>query len=343
MLENWSRRGRFSRSEPKVRPAPGPHSGKGALSGARCDALHAPECGVRPSIIRHPGDGGRSWITRVITLLLALFMAAAWADVPVPPLTARVIDQTHTLDAANTQALEAKLAALEQSKGAQIAVLMVSATTPESIEQYALRVAEAWKLGRKGVDDGALLLIAKDERALRIEVGYGLEGAIPDALAKRIIAEIIVPRFKAGDFAGGVEAGVDALIKLVQGEPLPAPDGRRAEGSGLGEHVPLLMMFIFVAGGLLRSLFGRLPGAAVAGGVAFLGAWLLLGGVLVALLVALVAFVFTLAGGGRGIGGGSGHPGGWGGGGGLGGGGFGGGGFGGGGGGFGGGGASGRW
>lgn len=273
-------------------------------------------------------------------LLLWLVALPAWAELPVPPLNARVTDLTQTLDAASKQSLEAKLAALEQAKGAQIAVMIVAATEPESIEQYALRVAETWKLGRKGVDDGALLLIAKDERALRIEVGYGLEGAIPDAVAKRIIAEIIVPRFRAGDFAGGIAAGVDALIKQVNGEALPAP--RAATQSGieadwlkdLGDSLPMVLMFIFVLGGLLRLLLGRLLGAGVAGAVAFLGAWLLLGGVLVGLVVALMAFFFVLFGGragGRHYGGG------------MGGGGMGSGGFGGGGGGFGGGGASGRW
>ncbi|MDP2431887.1 MAG: YgcG family protein [Pseudomonadota bacterium] len=271
-----------------------------------------------------------------ITLLLFSFVASpAWAETPVPALQARVTDLTATLDANSKQALEAKLAALEQAKGAQIAVLIVAATAPESIEQYALRVAETWKLGRKGVDDGALLLIARDERALRIEVGYGLEGAIPDALAKRIIAEIIVPRFKAGDFVGGIDAGVAALIKLAEGEALPAPkQGVSADGlKGLGDSLPLAMMFIFVIGSVLRMIFGRLVGAGVAGAVAFLGAWLLLGGLLVGLAAALVAFVFVLVGGhvgGRGYGR---HGGGYGGGGG----------FGGGGGGFGGGGASGRW
>ncbi|MDP2832599.1 MAG: YgcG family protein [Pseudomonadota bacterium] len=279
------------------------------------------------------------WFT--VTLFLCLFLSfiasPAWAEMPVPPLQARVTDLTATLDANSKQALEAKLAALEQAKGAQIAVLIVAATAPESIEQYALRVAEAWKLGRKGIDDGALLLIAKDERALRIEVGYGLEGAIPDALAKRIIAEIIVPRFKAGDFPGGIAAGVEALIKLVEGEPLPAPkQGVSGDAlKGLGDSLPMAMMFIFVIGSVLRMVFGRLVGAGVAGAVAFLGAWLLLGGWLIGLIVALVAFVFVLAGGRVGGFGGS-----------LGGnlgGGRGGGGFGGGGGGFGGGGASGRW
>jgi uncharacterized protein len=262
--------------------------------------------------------------------LFLLFTASlAWAETPVPPPNARVTDLTATLDAAGKQALEGKLAALEQTKGAQIAVLIVAGTQPESVEQYALRVAEAWKLGRKGVDDGALLLIAKDERALRIEVGYGLEGAIPDALAKRIIAEIIVPRFRAGDFAGGVDAGVEALIRLVQGEPLPEPKGQEKQYGGLGDVIPVVMMFVFVAGGILRVLFGRLVGAGIAAGVAFLGAWLLLGGLIAAVIVAAVTFVFTLIGVSFG---------------GFGGGGFrGGGGFSGGGGGFGGGGASGRW
>ncbi|MDO9227275.1 MAG: YgcG family protein [Pseudomonadota bacterium] len=279
----------------------------------------------------------------LFALCLLFGAVSAWAEVAVPPLNARVIDLTGTLDAASKQGVEGKLAALEQAKGAQIAVLVIAATAPESIEQYALRVAEAWKLGRKGVDDGALLLIAKDERALRIEVGYGLEGAIPDAMAKRIIAEIIVPRFQVGDFAGGVEAGVDALIKLVQGEPLPLPAKSRGGSlAELGDMLPAAMMFIFVLGGVLRMMLGRLAGAGVAATVAFMGAWLLLGGVLIALIVAVGAFVFVLAGGvtgGRRRGG----YGGGGFGGGIGGGGGGGGGFGGGGGGFGGGGASGRW
>lgn len=279
---------------------------------------------------------GGVWGAMLLALCLLFGCASAWAEVAVPPLNARVIDLTGTLDAASKQGIEGKLAALEQAKGAQIAVLVIATTEPESIEQYALRVAEAWKLGRKGVDDGALLLIAKDARALRIEVGYGLEGAIPDAMAKRIIAEIIVPRFQAGDFVGGLEAGVDALVKLVQGEPLPPPvKARGGSLAELGDMLPAAMMFIFVIGGVLRMMLGRLAGAGVAATVAFMGAWLLLGGVLIALIVAVVAFVFVLAGGvtgGRSRGG-------------YGGGGFGGGGggFGGGGGGFGGGGASGRW
>lgn len=272
--------------------------------------------------------------------LLLLFVGLPWpglAQQAIPPLAARVTDLTGTLTQEQRQALEHKLANLEQAKGSQIAVLLVPTTQPETIEQYALRVAEHWKLGRKGVDDGVLLLVAKEDRRLRIEVGYGLEGAIPDAVAKRIIEEIILPRFRGGDFAAGIEAGVEALVSLVSGEPLPAPQPPARRALGLFEEtLPVAMMFVFVLGGLLRSMLGRLPGATVAAGVAFFGAWLLLGSLIAALVIALIAFLITLAGGGRvgGFGGGYG---------GRAGGGSGGGGFSGGGGGFGGGGASGRW
>lgn len=267
-----------------------------------------------------------------VGIFLWLATMLAWAEVPVPPLSSRVTDLTATLDAAAKQSLEARLTALEQARGVQMAVLLVASTQPESIEQYALRVAESWKLGRKGVDDGVLLLLAKEDRTLRIEVGYGLEGAIPDALAKRIIAEVMVPRLQAGDFAGGVHAGVDALIKLIEGESLPEPESPSAEVGALEAVIPMVMMFIAVVGGILRLLFGRLAGASIASTVAFIGAWMLLGSLFMAVIVAVVTFVFTLMGVSAGsLGGGGGRSGG------------GGGGFSGGGGGFGGGGASGRW
>ena len=249
-------------------------------------------------------------------------------------------DLTGTLDDAQKAALEARLAALETEKGSQIALLLLPTTQPETIEQYALRVAEAWKLGRKGVDDGVVLVVAKDDRAVRIEVGYGLEGAISDVQSKRIIEEEIVPRFRQGDFLGGIEAGVGRLIGLVQGEPLPEPSpaGQGWNSSGLEDLLPMLMIFVFVGGGILRAIFGRLPGALVAGSIGFLGAWWFLGVFALAAFFALLVFLATLISGGasgvsRGGGGGS-----WGGGGGGGGGGFSGGG-----GGFGGGGASGHW
>lgn len=272
---------------------------------------------------------------RFVSLLLGIFLAVglACAEVAVPPLQARVTDLTSTLSAEQQARIEQELAAFEARKGSQIAVLIVPTTQPETIEQYALRVAEAWKLGRKGVDDGALLLVAKDDRALRIEVGYGLEGVIPDAVAKRVISEIITPYFKQGDFYGGIQAGVTRLVRLVDGEPLPPPRQKDVSWSNVEDFLPLAFIAVFVVGGVLRAMLGRFLGASVAGGVAAFAAWLILGSLLSALIVALIVFVFTL-GGGRGMGGFGGRSGG---------GGFGGGGFSGGGGGFGGGGASGRW
>jgi uncharacterized protein len=287
----------------------------------------------------------RSW-ARVVLLALLLngltSIGLAHAEVPdevkVPPLTQRVTDLTATLDAQQIQTLESRLAAFEAKKGAQLAVLIVPSTKPETIEQFSIRVVDAWKLGRKGVDDGALLLIAKDDRALRIEVGYGLEGALPDAIANRIIDEIIVPRFKRGDFYSGIESGLAAMMQVVNGEPLPPPKrGSAANGKNNIETLMFMAFVVVVAvGGMLRALFGRFPAALLVGGGLGLLAWLTVAPLIIAVLAGVVAFIFVLLGGGRGFGGYGG--------GGFGGGGFGGGGgFSGGGGGFGGGGASGSW
>jgi len=284
----------------------------------------------------------------VIRIFLALLVALpAWAQVAVPPFKSYVTDLTRTLKPEQVASLEQMLRSFEARKGSQIAVLMVPTTGGEAIEQYALRVAEQWKLGRKGVDDGALLAIAKDDRALRIEVGYGLEGALNDATAKRIIAEVITPRFREGDFFGGISAGVDRMIKVIDGEPLPAPARSAPQVDGdVFQFLPIVLVVAMVLGGLLRALLGRALGAAATGGAVGFLAWILAGTLFVGLLAGVLAFFFTLVGGWRGAlsGGGFGHRGGWGGGG-WGGGGIrtGGGGFGGGGGGFGGGGASGRW
>lgn len=261
----------------------------------------------------------------------------------IPPV-ARVVDQTGTLSAGQKAALERTLEAFETRKGSQIAVVMVRTTGGEPIEQYALRVAEQWKPGRKRVDDGALLVIAKDDRALRIEVGYGLEGALNDATAKRIVSDIITPRFREGDFSGGIGAGVERMIRVIDGEPLPAPArGAPAVDGDLFQYLPVVLVAALVIGGLLRAVLGRALGAAVTGGAVGFLAWILAGTLFVGILAGLVAFFFTLVGG---FGGRGGFPGGhygggrWGGGSG---GSWGGGGFSGGGGGFGGGGASGRW
>lgn len=278
---------------------------------------------------------------RRIRWLFALFVWAvcaslAQAEVAVPPLKARVTDLTATLTAAQQNELEQTLQAFEARKGSQIAVLIVPTTQPEAIEQYGIRVAEAWKLGRKGVDDGALVLVAKDDRALRIEVGYGLEGVIPDAVANRVIDEVMVPYLKQGDFYGGIRAGVDRLIRLIDGEPLPAPQQKDISWAGIQGLLPMAFIAVFVVGGVLRAIFGRFVGAAIAAGIIGAGLWLMLSSLLLAAIAAVIAFLFVLAGGGRGFGYGYGGRGGIGGG-------FGSGGFGGGGGSFGGGGASGRW
>lgn len=275
-----------------------------------------------------------------VILLALLLSGAAQADVALPPLTQRVTDLTATLDAQQIQTLESRLAEFEANKGAQLAVLIVPTTEPEAIEQFGIRVVEAWKLGRKGVDDGALLLVAKDDHTLRIEVGYGLEGALNDATSHRIIDEIIVPRFKRGDFYAGIESGLAAMMQVVNGEPLPPP--KRAAASGKFDIESLLFVafgLVVVVGGMLRAMLGRFPAAVLMGGALGALAWLTVAPMLIALLAGVAAFIFVLlGGGGRGFGGyGSGGFGG-------GSGGFGGGGgFSGGGGGFGGGGASGRW
>ncbi|HYL91504.1 MAG TPA: YgcG family protein [Burkholderiales bacterium] len=276
-------------------------------------------------------------------------MAAA-ADIP--PLKARVNDLTGTLNAQQSAALEQTLAEFEARKGAQIAVLLVATSQPETIEQYGVRVFESWKLGRKGVDDGVLLVIAKNDRKLHIEVGYGLEGILPDAIAKRIIEDDIVPRFKQGDFYGGIRAGVDRIMRVVEGEKLPPPIARthpQAQGFDASWIVPLFFLLMF-AGSILSRILGRVGGAGTVAAVFGIGAWAVTGFLLLALGVAVIAFIGSLifgSMGGRGWSsggfGGGGFGGGGFGGGGFGGGGFGGGGFGGGGGGSGGGGASGGW
>lgn len=263
------------------------------------------------------------------------------AQLPVPPLSGRVVDQTATLTREQQSTLERTLQAFEAKKGSQIAVLIVPTTAPESIEQYALRVVEQWKLGRKKVDDGAILLVAKNDRTMRIEVGYGLEGSLTDASSRRIIGDTITPRFKEGDFYGGISAGIDQMIRVVDGEPLPPPRPSAVAGDADGKQLlPLVLLLAIIGGTVLRSLLGRVPGSIVTGGAIAILAWVFAGAAAMALAAGVIAFLFTLVGGGVGRHGGwyggGGHHGGFGG--------VGrGGGFSGGGGGFGGGGSSGRW
>jgi uncharacterized protein len=233
-----------------------------------------------------------------ILALLLCWAFAAWADVAVPPLTGRVVDQTGTLSAADIAGLTQTLKAFELRKGSQIAVLIVPTTEPETIEQYSIRVAEAWKVGRKKIDDGALLVIAKDDRKLRIEVGYGLEGALTDVTARRIINEIITPKFHSGDFAGGISAGVNRIIGVIDGEPLPAPEPQQSFGGGQDRFElmfnPLILFGIFVGGAFLRTILGRLIGSLAIGGVVGVLAWLFIGSLRFSALAAVVAFVFAM-------------------------------------------------
>ncbi len=294
--------------------------------------------------------GAAAWLGPAALLILSLCTAAAAQALrPVPPFEARVTDLTGTLTAADQAALEQKLADFERRKGAQIAVLIVATTQPETIEQYSIRVVDSWKLGRAQPDDGALLLVARDDRTLRIEVGRGLEGVLTDLVAKRIVADIIVPQFQRGDFAGGVNAGVDQMIRVIDGEPLPEPDrGWEGRAAQFEDLLPVLFFAVMFGGVVLRAIFGRALGSVATGSLAGVLAWLLTQLVAVAAIAGIAALVLSLM---MGFGGGRwssrAHRGGWGGGGfgsggfggGLGGGGF----RGGGGGSFGGGGASGRW
>ena len=282
---------------------------------------------------------------RVLLLFCAVYLP--WqvaAQVAVPALTGHVIDQTGTLSAEQLRSLEQTLRAFEVRKGSQLAVLIVPTTQPETIEQFGIRVADKWKLGRKKVDDGAILLVAKNDRTVRIEVGYGLEGVLTDALSKRIIETAIIPYFKQQDFYAGIKTGMELIQKVVDGETLPPPPKQQAGQSeeGLLTYLPILFIIALIVGSVLRSIFGRVLGAGITGAVVAALGWVLAGALFISIVGGLIAFLITLFGGlskalTPGYYGGSGRSGP--------GGGFGGGsgGFSGGGGGFGGGGASGRW
>jgi uncharacterized protein len=286
----------------------------------------------------------------IAAILAALAAVAALAATPVPKLEKRVTDLAGTLTEPQRDALEAKLADFEKRRGSQVAVLVVPTIGDETIEEFAGRVADTWALGRKGVDDGVLFAIAMKERRMRIHTGRGVQGTLTDALSKRIVSDIVGPRFRNGDFAGGIDAGVDAIMKAVEGEGLPMPTQTPARGkvdsvSSFGDLAIFALFAIPVLGMVLRSMFGRFFGATLTSGLTGIGVWLLLGSLVFGVGAALFAFIFTLMSGsgvGRSV-----RRGGWGGyiptGGSWGGGGGGGGGFSGGGGGFDGGGASGSW
>jgi len=271
------------------------------------------------------------FLAGLLPIVFLLLLSNAQAQVPIPALSRPVTDLTDTLTARQISRLEKKITAFESTHGSQLAVLLIPTTQPEDIAQFGIRVADAWKLGREKQDDGVILLVAKADRQVRIEVGYGLEGAIPDAIAKRIIEELVKPHFKQGDFYSGIAVGIDRLMALIAGEQLPGPEKNRPAQQENSLLLVLLVAVVF--GNALSQLTGRplsamlsAAGALGVGMLWFSWSWLM------AWSVGLMVFFFLLArpsrlgrwsAGGRG--------------------GFGGGAWGGGGGGFGGGGASGKW
>ncbi len=298
-----------------------------------------------------------AWIALAIATAMSL---AAYAQpqhwepdsgglAPIPPLAARVTDLTQTLSSTERAQLESKLADWESKTGNQLAILIVPSTQPEPIEAYSIRVADAWKIGRKGQDNGVLLVVAKSDRKVRLEVGYGLEGSLTDLTSRRIIAEDIAPRFRDGQFAAGLNAGVDRVIDVVgKGEPLAAQPAKRASGGkrfDFGTLALLLFIVVPLVGAILRSIFGRFLGSTVGAGIVGAAAWFVIGSLAISIVAAIIGFIVMIFAGGGALAGRRGGVwiptgGGWGGGG------FGGGsggGFSGGGGGFGGGGSSGNW
>lgn len=234
----------------------------------------------------------------LLVCVLIASSANCVASVDIPPLTERVIDLTQTLSAEQQSELSQKLKDFEDRKGAQLAILILPTTLPETVEQYSLRVVDQWKIGRSRVDDGVFLIVAKNDRKLRIETGYGLEGALNDATAKRIIDEVITPRFREGDFNAGLVAGVDRIIRVVDGEPLPVPkpEGEIPGLHVIGENFPFLLILALVGGGLFRAVFGRLLGSIVSGVGVGLFIWFFLGSVIISMLGAAFTFAVTLMG-----------------------------------------------
>ena len=236
---------------------------------------------------------------RALFLSIMLCLAfAALADVAVPPLTGRVVDQTGTLSVGDIASLDRTLRDFEAKKGSQIAVLIVPTTQPETIEQYSIRVAEAWKIGRKKIDDGAILVVAKNDRKLRIEVGYGLEGALTDVTTRRIIDEVITPKFRSGDFAGGISDGADRILRVVDGEPLPAPAKQQQDSGDLLGHIdpfnPFLLFGVFIAGGILRALLGRFFGSLATGGLVAALFWFVAASLALSAVSGIIAFLVTM-------------------------------------------------
>jgi uncharacterized protein len=239
-----------------------------------------------------------------VALLLA--PASATADTAVPPLTGHVVDSAGMLQAGQRSELDQRLWEFEKAHGSQIVVLIVPTTQPESIEEYSIRVFDAWKLGRKQANDGILILVAARDRKLRIDTGYGLEGAIPDAVAKRIVSDSIAPKFRSGDPYAGLVAGVAQIEKLIEGEKLPAAkQGKHAPSgeAGLPDFGEMLVIGIIAAtivGSVLSLVVGRFLGGLATGGLVGFIAWLLTSSMLVMIGAGVIVFLYVLVTAGRG-------------------------------------------
>lgn len=256
-----------------------------------------PTFASRPRIVAKAGRA----LGLLLTTVFLWGVLSAWAQdvLPVPALTARVMDSTGTLDNTQREALEAKLAAFEKARGAQIVILMVPSTAPEDIAAYAQRIGDSWKIGRKDIGDGLLLVVAKNDRKVRIETTKTLEGAIPDLAARQIIDRAITPRFKQGDFAGGLNAAADQIIALISGENLPAPDSDAGRASNKGFNWTDIAVFLFFAvpigARLMAAVFGRKLGAMVTGGAVGGLAWLFTSSILIGGLAAVAGAGVALA------------------------------------------------
>lgn len=260
------------------------------------------------------------WFTALLLCITAV-SASAQGLLPVPQLTGHVVDSVALLNTQQRQALESKLAALELGSGSQVVVLVVASTQPEDIASFSNRVGNAWKIGRKGIGDGLLVVVAKDDRKMRIEVAKSLEGAIPDLAASQIMDTAITPRFKQGDYAGGLDAGMDQIAALIKGEELPAPSRSSADpawSSGFDWQNLLVFIFfgVFVVGSIIRRVLGNKLGSIVTGGAVGFLVNMVTGSIAIAVLAGFAAMVFVLVssvgnafrgrGGGGGFGGGGG-------------------------------------
>lgn len=232
-------------------------------------------------------------INLLFLVLLLTLANRALAEIAIPPLKSHVTDLAATLSSMEISRLEQQLVDFEAKKGSQIAVLIIPTIQPETVEQYSIRVAEAWKLGRKGIDDGVLLLVAKNDRTLRIETGYGLEGVLPDALARRIIDEIIVPEFRQDHFFSGLQAGIEQIIRIIEGETLPESKPAGETNLAVENIIPFLFIAL-VLGRTLQSMFGKMAGATITGSIAGALTWLISSSIAVALLIAVAIFVISL-------------------------------------------------